>query len=713
MKKVLSVLFVALMMLFTSCEKYDHTIGDLEDRLDHIEGSTIASLQNQIRAINTSLTNLKAVDTALQGLIDNLTTRINELQEQLDSKSTDNEAALQELLAELNNMKSFIVALQAKDAELEQQMSTLQSYVDSAIVDTKSWADATFATLAQYVAMQTEIAGIKTLIEQYTNEATAQFTQALTDAIAASETSMKSWVNKLLADGYYDIAAIDAKLAALKAELTNADDELAKQLEDQQAALEQAKAELTAAYKAAITEAIEANNGVISKAIADAVQAALDKVDVKLAVIDNAIAAIQKDIEAIKNSIASLEQQIAGIKGSLTDLEAVDKALQQLIDDLISELSELQGQLDNEASAAIKAELQEEITKLTTLIAALQAKDTELEQQIAALKTYVDSEITATEDWANGTFATLAQYAEMQTQLAALKALVGSGNNGDNSSIEEFTQALTDAIAASETSMKSWVNKLLADGYYDIAAIDAKLAALKAELTNADDELAKQLEDQQAALEQAKAELTAAYKSAITEAIDTNNGVISKAIADAVQAVQDNLQAQIAAINSAIANMQTQIDNIANRIQSVTYIPQYSDGKVKFDYTTKTTEVYLRLSPAALASKVETSMVQAFVRYTDDPTTRALHEEFPVAVSVVTGNATSGILHVCLAEDAAHPFADTFWMGDVEATLYIQISDGNSNIVSPSIPVIAHSYVSGSSDINGFGNGQSSEGTVQ
>ncbi|MBQ5751709.1 MAG: hypothetical protein IIV89_02555, partial [Bacteroidaceae bacterium] len=374
-------------------------------------------------------------------MIDNLTTRINELQEQLDSKSTDDEAALQELLAELNNMKSFIVALQAKDAELEQQMSTLQSYVDSAIVDTKSWADATFATLAQYVAMQTEIAGIKTLIEQYTNEATAQFTQALTDAIAASETSMKSWVNKLLADGYYDIAAIDAKLAALKAELTNADDELAKQLEDQQAALEQAKAELTAAYKAAITEAIEANNGVISKAIADAVQAALDKVDVKLAVIDNAIAAIQKDIEAIKNSIASLEQQIAGIKGSLTDLEAVDKALQQLIDDLISELSELQGQLDNEASAAIKAELQEEITKLTTLIAALQAKDTELEQQIAALKTYVDSEISATEDWANGTFATLAQYAEMQTQLAALKALVGSGNNGDNSSIEEFTQA--------------------------------------------------------------------------------------------------------------------------------------------------------------------------------------------------------------------------------------------------------------------------------
>jgi hypothetical protein len=106
-------------------------------------------------------------------------------------------------------------------------------------------------------------------------------------------------------------------------------------------------------------------------------------------------------------------------------------------------------------------------------------------------------------------------------------------------------------------------------------------------------------------------------------------------------------------------------------------------------------------------------MVQAFVRYTNDPTTRALNEEFPVAVSVVAGDATSGMLHVCLAEDASHPFADKFWMGDVEAILYLQISDGNSNIVSPSIPVIAHSYVSGSSNIGGFGNGQSSEGIVQ
>ena len=523
---------------------------------------------------------------------------------------------------------------------------------------------------------------------------------------------MKGWVNQLLASGYYDIAAIDGKLAVLESKLTGADDELKKEIEDQQAALEQAKAELTAAYKQAITEAIEANNGVINKAISDAVQEALDKVDTKLAVIDNAIAAIQRDIETIKSSIATLEQQIASINGSLVELEAVDAALQQLIDDLEGEVATLQSQIDSNtaADAATKVQLEKEITDLKNLIATLQAKDADLEAQITALKSYVDSEITGIESWANGTFATLAQYAAMQSELAALKALVGDGNTGN---IEEFTRAISDAIAASEASMKGWVNQLLASGYYDIAAIDGKLATLESKLTTTETQLRKDIEQQQTALEQAKVELTAAYQQAITEAIDNNNGVITSAIEQAVQTAKADLQNQINAINSAIANLQTQIDKIANRIQSITYIPQYSDGKVKFDYTTKTTEVYLRLSPAALAADIETSMVKAFVRYTDDPTTRALNEEFPVTVSVVAGNATSGILHVCLAEDANHPFADSFWKGDVEAILYLLISDGNSNIVSPSIPVITHSYVSGSSDIDGFGDGQSSEGTVQ
>ena len=709
MKKAVSLLLVAVTFFFSSCEKYDHAIGDLNDRLNHIEGLVISTLGQQIAGINGSLDDLKGVDAALQQLIDDLTDKVDELQKQFDDKqSNDSTTANLKLLEEINNLRSLIEALQAKSVEFEGQIAKLKNYVDSEISDIENWSNGTFATLEQYAAMQTEIAAIKALLEHNNSDIIGECTKAITEAIGTCEATMKKWVNEQLASGYYDIAAIDAKLAALESKLTGADDELKKEIEDQQAALEQAKAELTAAYKQAITEAIDTNNGVINKAIADAVQEALDKVDTRLAVIDNAIAAIQRDIETIKSSIATLEQQIAGINGSLVELEAVDAALQQLIDGLEGEVATLQSQIDSNtaADAATKVQLEKEITDLKNLIATLQAKDADLEAQITALKSYVDSEITGIESWANGTFATLAQYAAMQSELAALKALVGDGNTGN---IEEFTRA----IAASEASMKGWVNQLLASGYYDIAAIDAKLATLESKLTATETQLRKDIEQQQTALEQAKVELTAAYQQAITEAIDNNNGVITTAIEQAVQTAKADLQNQINAINSAIANLQTQIDKIANRIQSITYIPQYSDGKVKFDYTTKTTEVYLRLSPAALAADIETSMVKAFVRYTDDPTTRALNEEFPVTVNVVAGNATSGILHVCLAEDANHPFADSFWKGDVEAILYLLISDGNSNIVSSSIPVITHSYVSGSSDIDGFGDGQSSEGTVQ
>ena len=99
----------------------------------------------------------------------------------------------------------------------------------------------------------------------------------------------------------------------------------------------------------------------------------------------------------------------------------------------------------------------------------------------------------------------------------------------------------------------------------------------------------------------------------------------------------------------------------------------------------------MRISPAALATSIEKSMVKAFARYTDDPSTRALNEEFNVNVTQVSGNASSGILHVCLAEDASNKFSDAFWKGDVEAIIYIQISDGNNDIVSQAVPVVGYS----------------------
>ena len=713
MKKIILPLALVSAMIVSGCGKIQDQIDDLNGRLEVLEGSTVKSITEQISGINSSIEDLEGVDAALQTLIDGLTSKAADLQSQLDANAAADAEAKKALQAEIANINALIAALQAKDAELDQKIADLKAYVDGEIGSTEDWANATFATLEQYSAMQTEIATLKALIETYKTDITSAYTKAIEDAIAASEESMKEWVNELLAEGYYDIAQIDAMLAALETKLAGADSDLAKQISAQQAALEQAKKDLTAAYEAAIKKAIEENNGAISKSIADAVQTALDKVETRLAVIDNAIAAIQKDIEAIRSSIASIEEQIEAINSSIEDLEGVDAALQTLIDGLTSKAADLQSQLDANAAADAEAKkaLQAEIANINALIAALQAKDAELDQKIADLKAYVDGEIGSTEDWANATFATLEQYSAMQTEIATLKALIETYKTDITSA---YTKAIEDAIAASEESMKEWVNELLAEGYYDIAQIDAMLAALETKLAGADSDLAKQISAQQAALEQAKKDLTAAYEAAIKKAIKENNGAISKSIADAIEAALADIDSRVTDIEGELNHIKDAFymlqNNFALRIQSFTFLPKYSDGKVKMDYTTKTTEVDVLVSPRNLVSFIIDNHLKAYVRLTDDPATRAAANEYTVAVSIVS-KSDNGVLTLKV-EDAQNVLPTTFWNGENDAILYILINDGNNEVISDAIPMLAHSYVSGDNDVNGFDDGDNYEGTV-
>ena len=425
-KKSILILTVAIAVLFTGCKKYDRAINNIKNRLDKIEGTYLGTINQQITNINASITDLQAVDTELQKLIDNLQTKVDELQ-----ASSAPDAA-----TEIANIKTLIATLQNKDTELDKKITDLQTYVNSTITNTENWANATFATLEQYQVVQTEIAALKAILGNNGGNdnggSLEEFTAAISTAITASETSMKEWVNKTLAKGYYDIAAIDAKLAAMETKFTDGDEQLAKEIENQQVALEQAKAELTAAYKDAIADAIETNKGAINATIAAEIADALNKVDVKLAVIENKIVAIEKEIENIKSSIATINQQITGINASINELQSVDTELRVLINTLQSEIKTLQDKLDanTTADAVTKAEIETEIGTLKAQVNEYQSALSNIQQQVSALTSYVNTQITMNKNWASATFATLEQYAQMQTEISALKALIG--NSGSN-----------------------------------------------------------------------------------------------------------------------------------------------------------------------------------------------------------------------------------------------------------------------------------------
>ena len=57
MKKKFALL-LCIAVLFAGCERYDHAIQDLNDRIEVLEGASIATIEEQISLINASLTEI-------------------------------------------------------------------------------------------------------------------------------------------------------------------------------------------------------------------------------------------------------------------------------------------------------------------------------------------------------------------------------------------------------------------------------------------------------------------------------------------------------------------------------------------------------------------------------------------------------------------------------------------------------------------------------
>ena len=781
-KTFFSIIFFAV-AFFAGCERYDHAIQDLNDRIEVLEGSSIAPIEEQIRNIKASLADLQDVDKSLSGLIESLNEAASALQTKIDNNAAADAAAKKALEDELASVKELITALQKEDKSLDTKIADLKTYVDQIkasvdkdVADAKAWVSTTFATLEQYEEMQTAIATISALVDTYKTDLEKGYTDAIAaavadmeDAISDSEDAMEVWVNETLADGYYDIAAIDALLTALETKLAGADSdlaaadaELAKQIEKQIEALEQASKNLTAAYEKAIKDAITENNGKISAEIAAAVKTAQDNLQAQIDDINEEIENIKARLDIIEANINTINQQITAINSSIDDLKDVDDELEGYISTLQTTAADLQSQIDatNTALSALESDLEGQITaseqkvldelntvktalegELTTInntIATLQAKDAELGQKIADLQKYVDDEITATEDWARATFSTLEQYEATQTVISKINALIKStqesitaleeklgkkiaddiaaavaGVNADVAAkVQEITDAYNEAIAttktaieaayskaieeaikASEAKMENWVNGVLADGYYKKAEIDGKITALAIQVAEGDEAVQKEIDALETALAKAESDLTAAYEKAIKDAITENNGKITAEITAAVNTAQDNLQAQIDDINEEIDDikdrlvaLEDKVEDLIARIQSIRFLPEYSDGKVELTPTNPTAELTFLISPSNLAAKIataytnNTSVVTAYLSRIQ-PRTRAVDE--PTAINVTNVTGADGMLTVKV--NAENLPAD-YWATAENANLFIRISDGNNDVISEMIP---------------------------
>jgi len=190
-----ALLFV-ICLYFASCSSYDDSA--VITRIEALENSTITSINQQVSAINSSISTLEALNVELK-----LT--VLEMQSNGDSCISD------------------ILKLKEYDASIEAKITELKAYVEDELVSSKDWTQKTFSTIEQYNAIANDLLDLNTLVSSnYVN---------LSKKIDDSVDSIKSWVNVLMKN-YYTSTQVDEKLIVLKTKIDALQNKLDKLLRD-------------------------------------------------------------------------------------------------------------------------------------------------------------------------------------------------------------------------------------------------------------------------------------------------------------------------------------------------------------------------------------------------------------------------------------------------------------------------------------------------
>ena len=695
-------------------EKLSTEVSGLEDLLDALESSgaykdpTETQAYKELEERYSSLQNAKSL---LSEKIDSLETGIAKLQEYVDG----------ELATEDWAETTFLT--------LEQYGETLKELLSIK------------GNLETIDALVKKNEGDISAIKESIND--------LGKAITEAEESIKSWVNETLAAAYYDIETIKSKLEALETNLSGVDAKLAKDLADhikaQQEALEAAKEKLTEDYKQAISEAIEENNGDIDDKIAKDIETAnkyvyteIGKINEEIVKLDERITAMEETVKNHGERIQTVKEQIDSIEVSIGELEDVCSDLEDFTTTLESEADVLRKQLEDnaEADSETKKALEDSIQFIESKIDTLKVKDKALDEQIAILREYVDGELAATEDWAEATSQTLKQYGEtlgellsIQKELEGIKTFVE-----ENEGINDRINALESAIEDAKNSMEPWVHEKIANLENKVVELEESTEDMKKEydkLQNEIDEICKDLNSElesqsealdtlnsvQTTLREKQTELDEKVKD-IENLISDYNAKVDYVITQAVlnegrlgnvETVLAEIKAEIEAevsehdryveaIMHEISNLASEVDAILSEIeelrsqieigmvQSVVYMPEYSDGAAYVEIFSRTLEMSFKLSPSSVVASLKKVWESSLsVKFLTTKSTKAAPVMKDLSIKSAEFDETIGTVTVTV--DCSN-LDQSFYTGETSASASLFISDGHSNVSSDFVPLV-------------------------
>ena len=683
MKRFIIAALSSLSILAVSC--YDEQLEGLNNLVDKIENEKIATIQEQVASISTSILDMQRMDTQLQGYITALQTQTAELEKSLasvDKKIEDVEGELKEdmdaqkvqILATLEEYKTLvseqlssintaITDLQVQKVALENQIKSLKDYIDGEIQGTEDWASATFATLENYNALAEIVSGIQAQIE------------TLNSSITDIDVTIKAKVAEELA-----IAT-----AGLRDSMKEEIEAVAK---DCSAAINSAKEEITAAYEAEIKAAIATSEANMKS-----------WVNTQLAKYYTATQ-VDSKLSSLKSS---LETQLESQKTYLMGLiESLEQTLTARIDDNGAAIDELNGSL-----SALSSEVATIAGNVASNAGAISANA----ESIRANAKLIADNAKDIDVNADGI--------EANTQLINANKKLIEDNNALIKANQAEIQTLKNRATAAEAAIAANA-EAIADNAADIAANASLIAQNATAISNNGAAIAanaQEIENLKAQLQATKEEITEAYKAAISTAITTLDGKLSGQIATEVATLNSRIDSEVATINAAIealtarvatcekdiksiktsiynmqieiSDIQDQIEAILARIQSIEYIPKYSDGKATMYYTNNGTitpgsaTFDFELQPAATAEELADVWEDAL-------SMKAVHTQTRAAVNfvdmeIVSVTAEDGVLTV-VASGA--DLSDDFYLGRISANACLVVSDGNNELASDYINMV-------------------------
>lgn len=619
MKRIFyAILILASFFLILSCN--EEKLEDLQAQINSLKTEQIATINAQVSNINLSIQTLQNTNTDLKSYILTLQKELADLQK-ADEQLTDKIAAAKaELEGDIDTAKADVIAqLDAYKQQVNNQISTLTN---------------TISTLQEKdQALEKSISDLKTYIDNELKNAKdwASATFATLQQFNTLSTEFSSVK--------VTVESCQSGLAQTNEDLTKAKTDLSNSISSLDASVQEQILNLTTDFNSALATATDN----ITKEYKDAIAKAISTSE----------SSIKEWVNEQLSGYYTISEADAKISALKTDLEG----------QLATQKTYLEGLISN-----LETALNKKINDNKALIDQLDANADALAQDIATNAQNISANASAIANNAEdiqknaGDIATCNSLIENNKQLIAQNKTAIEKNASDIVSLNGQMSANITAIAKNASDIAS------------NAALIATNASAIANNARAISQNAADIEGLRNLISTTKNEITQAYTTAISTAINTLDGKLSTQMTDEINTAittldnkiqgelttikgrltalendVDSIHGQIMDILADIAGIHASITDLLSRIQSVTVIPTVSDGSVAVcrEYN----DINFEIFPLSVAQKLpeigldcfsmkaaETAKTKAVGDFTDLPISNIKYKDGIVTVTASCAN---------------------------------------------------------------------------